>query len=89
MRLVNLSTYKILTVVLTLGMMIVTAQTAAAWPESWPGAAVRQAPAKSVAVVKERVFDFGQVAPEETVSHDFIVENKGDGDLTIQQVSPG
>lgn len=76
-------------VVMTLGIWIGTAAAATLWPESWPGTVAGENTAKSAAVVSERAFDFGEVEPEATVSHDFIVENLGQGNLTIEQVSPG
>ena len=78
-----------LALVITLGIMVGTAQAAAQWPESWPGTEAGQKMAKSAAMVNERAFDFGEVEPESTVTHDFIVANNGQADLVIEQVSPG
>jgi hypothetical protein len=40
-------------------------------------------------VLKERVFDFGQVKEGELLVHDFVVLNEGDETLEIRDVKPG
>lgn len=39
--------------------------------------------------VPESTYDFGEVAEDGIVSHDFIVKNTGLGPLEINQVRPG
>ncbi|MBF0529372.1 MAG: hypothetical protein HQK55_08895 [Deltaproteobacteria bacterium] len=40
-------------------------------------------------VISEQAFDFGLVQPDTIVTHDFMVENKGRGELVIESVTPG
>lgn len=39
--------------------------------------------------ISERKYDFGLVKTNKTVSHDFIIENLGAGELEIKKVTPG
>ncbi|MBF0529373.1 MAG: DUF1573 domain-containing protein [Deltaproteobacteria bacterium] len=39
--------------------------------------------------VPEMSFDFGNVKPDTEVTHDFVMENKGKGELVIESVTPG
>lgn len=40
-------------------------------------------------VIKEKVFDFGNVIEGETIEHAFIVANEGNNVLEITRVNPG
>ena len=40
-------------------------------------------------VVPERSFNFGKVKGGQTVTHDFLIYNKGIGELLIRRVAPG
>ncbi|HOP47426.1 MAG TPA: hypothetical protein PK874_07165 [Desulfobacteraceae bacterium] len=40
-------------------------------------------------VLKEKVFDFGNVIQGEIIEHAFIVANEGDKHLEITRVNPG
>lgn len=40
-------------------------------------------------VVPERSFNFGRVEGGRTLTHDFLIYNKGTGELLIHKVAPG
>ncbi|HKI85616.1 MAG TPA: DUF1573 domain-containing protein, partial [Thermoanaerobaculia bacterium] len=65
----------------------------AASPSSATGAKSSSAPAASAhqpkIVAPEPVKDVGQVTKGSKVSHDFVLENKGDAPLVISEVRPG
>ena len=46
-------------------------------------------PAVPEMIVAESLFDFGRVLEGTEVVHDFLVENRGTGDLAIDQVRTG
>lgn len=42
-----------------------------------------------VAFFPEKVFDFGLVLEGKEITHDFVVQNKGTSELSIENVKPG
>ncbi|MDY6852779.1 MAG: hypothetical protein SV487_11990 [Thermodesulfobacteriota bacterium] len=40
-------------------------------------------------VVPERTFNFGKIEGGQTLTHDFLIYNKGIGELLIHRVAPG
>lgn len=50
-------------------------------------AAEPQSPPQTV--VPERSFNFGRVEGGQTLTHDFLIYNKGIGELLIRRVAPG
>lgn len=66
---------------------------AAGQPPAKPGgaaatAAVSTGPQPEL-FMAETNFDFGTVKPDTEVTHEFLVENKGKGELLIESVTPG
>jgi len=44
---------------------------------------------KPAAALAEPTYNFGNVVDGTIVTHDFILQNKGDGELIIKDVKPG
>ena len=63
------------------GLLATGAQALAAQDESHP--------AVPEMIVVQPLFDFGRVLEGTEVVHDFLVENRGTGDLAIDQVRTG
>ncbi len=63
------------------GLLATGAQTLAAQNEPQPAVAEM--------IVAEPLFDFGRVLEGTEVIHDFLLENRGTGDLAIDQVRTG
>ncbi len=56
-----------------------------------PAAAAQEEPQPAMPemIVVDALFDFGRVLEGTEVVHDFLVENRGSGDLAINQVRTG
>jgi len=61
-------------------LLLISALLVAPFGEAWAGPR---------AVLRENLFDAGNVKEGERVSHDFIVSNPGDEPLEILKVAPG
>ncbi len=64
------------------GSLLATGNQSSAVPED------SQSPAPQI-IISDPLFDFGQVLEGTEVVHDFLVENRGAGDLAIDQVRTG
>lgn len=66
---------------------------AEAGPETGSGIKAAAQPesdqARPQAWLPEKIHNFGTVKGGQTVSHDFVIHNKGQADLIIQKVTPG